>query len=50
MFDKLGDMSKMLSEAKQLQQKQDRFQEEQLDLLRKILSKLDEVINLLKNR
>jgi len=50
MFDKLGDMSKMLSEAKHLQEKQERFQQEQLDLLKKISGKLDEVITLLKNR
>jgi len=50
MFDKLGDMSKMLSEAKHLQEKQERFQQEQLDLLRKISSKLDEVISLLRSK
>ena len=49
-FSKLGDMSKMLSEAKQLQAKQDRFQQEQLEALRQISRKLDEIAALLRNK
>jgi hypothetical protein len=50
MFDlnKLGDLSKMAGEAKQMQEKQERIQREQIDLLKSIAAKLYEVIKLLK--
>ncbi len=50
MFDlnKLGDLSKMAGEARQLQEKQERIQREQIEVLRSIAAKLDEVIKLLK--
>ncbi len=47
-FSKLGDLSKLASEAKQVQEKQERLQREQIDLLKKISDKLDQVIVLLK--
>jgi len=52
MFDlsKLGDMAKIASEAKGMQEKQERMTREQTDLLRKISSQLDSVIELLKKR
>jgi len=49
-FNKLGDLSKMAQSAKQIQEKQDRLQREQIDLLNKISSQLQEVILLLKKR
>ncbi len=50
MFDlgKLGDLSKMASQAKQLQDKQNRFQHEQTEILQKISKSLEEIIFLLK--
>ncbi|UCG34914.1 MAG: hypothetical protein JSW17_05330 [Candidatus Omnitrophota bacterium] len=50
MFDlsKLGDISKLAGQAKELQQMQERVQREQIDLLKKITGQLDEVISLLK--
>jgi hypothetical protein len=50
MFDlnKLGDMAKLAGEARQLQERQDRFQKEQLDLLKKISLQLNEITDLLK--
>ena len=52
MFDlsKLGDMAKIASEAKNMQEKQDRTAREQTDLLRKISAQLDVVVDLLKKR
>ncbi len=50
MFSKLGDLSKMAGVAKQMQDKQDRTQQEQSDLLKKISTQLSEVIVLLKNK
>lgn len=47
-FSKLGDLSKLASEAKQVQEKQERLQREQIDLLKKISDKLDQVIVLLR--
>ena len=47
-FSKLGDISKLAGEAKQIQEKQERVQQEQIIILRNISSKLDEVIRLLK--
>ena len=49
MFDlnKLGDLSKMANEARAIQEKQDRAQAQQIDLLQKISNKLDQIITLL---
>lgn len=51
MFDlnKLGDMAKIASEAKHMQEKQDRMSREQLDMLQKISNQIDTVIQLLKD-
>ncbi len=46
-FGKLADMSKLAAEAKQLQKKQEAFQEEVLLLLKKITRQLDTVIEAL---
>ncbi|MDD5585030.1 MAG: hypothetical protein PHV55_08255 [Candidatus Omnitrophica bacterium] len=50
MFDlsKLGDMSKLAAQAKEIQQNQDRATREQTELLRTILKRLEEIIVLLK--
>ncbi len=50
MFDlnKLGDMSKLAAEAKKLHAEQERAQRDQIDLLRKVSSQLDEVLRILK--
>ncbi len=50
MFDlnKLGDMAKIAGEAKAMQEKQDKAQREQIDLLKKISTQLETVISLLK--
>jgi hypothetical protein len=50
MFDKLGDMAKLAQEARSIQERQDRSQREQLDILRQISGKLDQVIDLLKKK
>ncbi len=52
MFDlsKLGDISKIANEARQVQEKQERASREQTELLRGIANKLDQVISLLKER
>ena len=52
MFDmsKLGDMAKIASEAKNMQEKQERMSREQLDLLKNISAQLDTVISLLRDR
>ncbi len=52
MFDlnKLGDMAKIAAEAKNMQDKQDKAQREQTDVLRGISRQLDEVIKLLKEK
>ncbi|MBD3263751.1 MAG: hypothetical protein GF375_01450 [Candidatus Omnitrophica bacterium] len=47
-FGKLGDLSKMATEAKQIQAKQERFHKEQIDLLKTISAQLQDIINLLK--
>jgi len=49
-FSKLGDLSKMAHSAKQIQEKQECIQREQIDLLRKISSQLTEVISFLKGK
>jgi hypothetical protein len=47
-FKDLGNMAKLAGEAKQLQEKQERIQHEQIDLLRKIYNKLEEILCELK--
>lgn len=49
-FNKLGDLSKMASQAKEIQKSQERQQGEQLDLLRKISKQIEEVVLLLKQK
>jgi len=50
MFDlnKLGDLSKIAGEAKAMQDKQERSQREQMDILKKISGQLDRIISLLE--
>lgn len=50
MFDmsKLGDLASMAREAKTIQDKQERLQREQIDLLKKISGQIETVISLLK--
>ena len=47
-FSKLGDMAKLAGEAKKLQEKQEKAQQEQIEMLCKISGQLDMVIELLK--
>jgi hypothetical protein len=47
-FNKLGDMTKMASQAKKLQAKQEEFQSKQLRELKEISVKLDKIIRLLE--
>ena len=51
MFDlsKLGDITKIAGEAKNMQEKQERMSREQTEMLRKISTQLDTVISLLKD-
>lgn len=49
-FSKLGDLSKMASQAKQIQAKQETLAQEQIQILREVSKQLEEVISLLKNR
>jgi len=48
MFDlsKLGDMTRVADQARQLQEKQEKTRKEQTELLRKISGQLDELIML----
>lgn len=48
-FNKLGDMTKMASQAKKIQASQEEFQAKQLQELKGIAQKLDRIIELLKN-
>jgi len=48
-FSKLGDVSKMVSQAKDIQRSQEDFQKKQLKLLSEILNKLDEIALSLKS-
>ncbi len=50
MFDlsKLGDMTKLAGQARELQLNQEKFQKEELLLLRKISEQLETVVALLK--
>jgi len=52
MFDlkSLGDMSKIASQAKELQKQQDVKQQQQIDLLNRIANSLDQILNEIKNR
>ena len=51
MFDlnKLGDIAKIASEAKNMQEKQEKMSREQLDILQKISTQMDTVISLLRD-
>lgn len=49
-FSKLGDLSKLASQAKELQEKQEHMQEEQINLLKEISRKLDAIIAFLKEK
>ncbi|MCK9615073.1 MAG: hypothetical protein M0R48_06180 [Candidatus Omnitrophica bacterium] len=49
-FSKLGDMAKLANEAKQIQEKQEHLQKEQIELLKKISKQMEELINLTKNK
>jgi len=49
-FSKLGDMSKLAKEAKDLQSKQEDFNSKQLELLKKISLQLEELISLIKSQ
>ncbi len=50
MFDlsKLGDMASIAGEAKKLQERQEKAQREQTDILKKISAQLDEVLSTLR--
>ncbi len=52
MFDlgKLGDLSRFAQDAKAIQERQERLQKEQIELLKGIAVKLDEVIAILKKK
>jgi hypothetical protein len=52
MFDmsKLGDMAKIAGEAKKMQERQEKLQSEQIEMLRKISAQLDGITTLLKER
>ena len=49
-FNKLGDLSKVASQAQKIQVQQEQLQREQIELLQKISQQMDEVVNLLKSR
>ena len=49
-FKDLGDMSKIASQAKELQQTQQKIEEEKMQVLSKISQQLDEVIVELKKK
>ena len=49
-FSKLGDMSKIANQAKQSQERLENFQREQLEVLKTISNRLDEVLTILKER
>ena len=49
-FGKLGDLSKMAGQAKEIQAQAERFQKQQLQLLEKISKQLDEVLTILKKK
>ena len=47
-FSKFSDMSKIASEAKEIQKKQGEYQKRQIELLEKVSFQLEEVIRLLR--
>jgi len=49
-FSKIGEFSKILNQAKSLHEKQERFYKEQIELLQKILKKLEEIAIILKQK
>lgn len=49
-FGKLGDLSKMAGQAKEMQAQVERFQKQQIQLLEKISKQLDEVVAMLKKK
>ncbi|MCQ9205632.1 MAG: hypothetical protein NG737_04900 [Omnitrophica bacterium] len=49
-FNKLGDLSKIANQAKEVQQQQEHFQHKQAELLQKISNQLQELISLAKNK
>ena len=49
-FSKLGDLSKVANQAKQIQENQERIQREQIEILLKISRQMDEVLSLLKQK
>ena len=49
-INKLGDLSKVASQAQKIQVQQEQLQREQIELLQKISQQMDEVVNLLKSR
>lgn len=49
-FNKLGDLSQIAGQARQMQEKQERLQQEQLMLLKKISEQLSEVLSILKEK
>ena len=49
-FNKLGDMAKIAGEARKMQERQERVQQEHSDMLKKISLQLDDVVSLLKER
>lgn len=49
-FSKLTDMSKLASEAKEIQQKQEHLQNQQLEMLKKISGQLDEALSILREK
>lgn len=49
-FSKLGDMSQIANQARQVQERQERVQQEQVALLKKISCQLDKVIEALKDK
>lgn len=52
MFDlgKLGDLSKMAGQAKEIQAQAERFQKQQIQLLEKISKQMDEMLSILKKK
>ncbi len=49
-FSKLGDLSKVASQAKEIHEQQELYQREQSALLRKISAQLDELLELLRKK
>ena len=49
-FNKLADVSKLASEAKEIQKKQELITQKQIELLEKICQRLDAIVDILKNK